>query len=379
VNFAAAEAVARAVVYEGYVLYPYRASSVKNRHRWMFGTLAPRLPPGRGVEASAMRTECLVQAEPAAAVVVRVRLRQPADVFSRPGVEPAREAVEREIDLGAHAITLLSQEPLERGFAFVEDAAVRGEERTITRAIRGLVRLRATRVESSAFRLTVEVENLTDSAPGADIAFVSFVSTHVLLGLDAEAGAFCSLADPPAPLREAAAGCKNVGAWPALLARDVVLASPIILPDFPALAPESAGDLFDSTEIDEILTLRILTLAEAEKVEIRRRGGRAAAILDRTEALGPDQLARLHGAVRATTPRRFQPGDRVRLVPRGRADVFDLALAGRAATIASIEEDFEGQAYVTVTVDDDPGQDLGRAGQPGHRFFFRTEEVEPLS
>jgi hypothetical protein len=374
VNFAAAEAVARAVVYEGYVLYPYRASSVKNRHRWMFGTLAPR----GSVEASAMRAECLVEADAEAALVVRVRFLQPVDVFVRPGEPPAREAIEREIELGGQTLRELAGQPPAADFAFVEQSALRGEERTFSRAVRGSVRARATSVDEGAFRLTVEVENLTEAASGADVALLSFASTHVLFGLDSGAGGFCSLADPPERLRVAAAGCKNVGAWPALLARDVVLASPIILPDFPALAPESAGDLFDATEIDEILTLRILTLAEAEKAEIRRRGGRAAAVLDRTEALGPDQLARLHGAVRGKTARRFCPGDRVRLAPRGRADVFDLALAGRVATVASIEEDFEGQAYVTVTVDDDPGQDLGRAGQPGHRFFFRTEEVEPL-
>jgi hypothetical protein len=377
VNFAAAEAVARAVVYEGYVLYPYRESSVKNRQRWMFGTLAPP----RGVEASLMRVECLVQADPGVAVVVRVRFLQPIDVFTEPGGPPAREAVDREVDLGAHGIGQLTREPVERPFSFSAETVASGESRTVGAAVRGRACLRAAPVEGDAFRLTVEVENLTASAPADDLPLASFASTHVLLGLDAAAGTFCSLADPPERLRVAAAACKNVGAWPALVARDVVLASPIILPDFPALAPESAGDLFDATEIDEILTLRILTLADAEKAEIRRRGGHAAAVLERTEALGPDQLARLHGVVRAAgtaCARRFRPGDRVRLAPRGRADVFDLALAGRAATVASIEEDFEGQAYVTVTVDDDPGQDLGRSGQPGHRFFFRADEVEPL-
>jgi hypothetical protein len=87
----------------------------------------------------------------------------------------------------------------------------------------------------------------------------------------------------------------------------------------------------------------------------------------------------LHGALRGRSGHKLKPGDRVKLTPRARADVFDLALAGRSATVVSVEEDFEGLAYVTVTIDDDPGQDLGRAGQPGHRFFFRTEEVEPLS
>jgi hypothetical protein len=72
-------------------------------------------------------------------------------------------------------------------------------------------------------------------------------------------------------------------------------------------------------------------------------------------------------------------GDRVRLAPDGRADIMDIALAGRAATIEAIEQDFEGRVYLAVTVDDDPGKDLGLLRQPGHRFFFRAEEVEPLT
>jgi hypothetical protein len=72
-------------------------------------------------------------------------------------------------------------------------------------------------------------------------------------------------------------------------------------------------------------------------------------------------------------------GDRVRLRPRGRADILDLALAGKTATVEAIEQDFDGRTYLAVTVDDDPGRDLGALRQPGHRFFFSPEEVEPLS
>jgi hypothetical protein len=75
----------------------------------------------------------------------------------------------------------------------------------------------------------------------------------------------------------------------------------------------------------------------------------------------------------------IRAGDHVRLRPRGRADILDLALRDRAATVASIEQDLDGQAYIAVTVDDDPGKDLGELRQPGHRFFFRPEEVEPLT
>jgi hypothetical protein len=71
-------------------------------------------------------------------------------------------------------------------------------------------------------------------------------------------------------------------------------------------------------------------------------------------------------------------GDRVRLAPRRRADIMDMALAGMAATVESIEQDYDGRVYLAVTVDDDPGKDLGLLRQPGHRFFFQPDEVEPL-
>ncbi|MGO9599585.1 MAG: hypothetical protein ACLP7Q_16470 [Isosphaeraceae bacterium] len=77
-------------------------------------------------------------------------------------------------------------------------------------------------------------------------------------------------------------------------------------------------------------------------------------------------------------PAELCAGDRVVLRPRRRADVFDLALHGKIATIESIEQDLEGQIYLAVTVDDDPGNDLGALRQPGHRFYFHFEEIEPL-
>jgi hypothetical protein len=78
-------------------------------------------------------------------------------------------------------------------------------------------------------------------------------------------------------------------------------------------------------------------------------------------------------------PFEIRAGDRVRLCPRSRADILDLALAGMAAIIEAVEQDFEGRVYLAVTVDDDPGRDLGQLRQPGHRFFFAPEEVEPLA
>jgi hydrogenase maturation protease len=212
-------------------------------------------------------------------------------------------------------------------------------------------------------------------------------AAHLVIG--ASSGAFVSLIDPPAHLKAMADGCRNVGVWPVLAGEpptaDLLLCSPIILYDHPALAPESPGNLFDGTEIDEILTLRILTLTDAEREELRAGDERVRAILERTESLGSRERALMHGVVRRMacegqpSATSLRPGDRVLLRPKRRADILDLALAGRAARVASIEQDFEGRVQVAVTVEDDPGSDLGLEGRPGHRFFFHLDEVQAIA
>ena len=72
-------------------------------------------------------------------------------------------------------------------------------------------------------------------------------------------------------------------------------------------------------------------------------------------------------------------GDRVRLWPRGGGDIMDLVLEGKTASIESIEQDYEDHVQLAVVVDDDPGADMGALRQPGHRFFFKPDEVEPLA
>jgi hypothetical protein len=126
----------------------------------------------------------------------------------------------------------------------------------------------------------------------------SLVSAHTILGV--EGGEFLSLLEFPPELADLAARCSNVGTWPVLVGEDAnaVLSSPIILYDHPQIAPESAGNLFDSTEIDEILSLRILTLTEEEKREMRQSDDRTRAILERTENMPEEQLMKLHGVLR---------------------------------------------------------------------------------
>ena len=132
----------------------------------------------------------------------------------------------------------------------------------------------------------------------------SLLSAHAILHIPG--GEFISAIDPPAELQEAARACENRVVWPVLIgeegARDAMLASPIILYDYPQIAPESAGELFDGTEIDEILALRILTLTDEEKQEMRRGDDRARQILERTESLPPEHMMKLHGVLRGIRP-----------------------------------------------------------------------------
>jgi hypothetical protein len=351
-----ARPISNAILYEGYLLYPYRMNALKNqRDRWLFGVLRP---PG-GDEPSVQHSECIVRGTAATRVELVLRFLHPISTDA-----PAREVV-----LGPISITKL---PVNRTFAF--------------EPLCGEVELAALAV-GSAYRLSVRVANT--SAAGDNIPARSLVSTHVLIGVSD--GELISLVDPPDDLRALCASCRNTGAWPVLVGspgeRHTVLCAPIILPEYPEIAPESPGDLFDGLEIDEILSLRILTLTDEERSEAASRDPRVAELIARTESLSGDELSRLHGALRARRdrpPRTLRVGEldvavgaRVVLRPKPGSDIFDLALAGRSATVVSVEQDWDGRSYFTVTVDDDPGRDLGAEGKPGHRFFFGPDEVEP--
>jgi hypothetical protein len=383
------QAIADAILYEGYALYPYRTSSLKNQRRLTFGTLCRRAysEAEGGLEPWQLECACLIEADGDASIEAKVRFLQPVvEASASPGAWD--EAIPREVDVEPMFVGNLARCAHVQRFAFGEgEAAVLGE-----------IELTVEPLAGSVHRVTVRAGNLTPQPAGAGAEGArrrSLLSAHAVLG--ARAGAFVSMFDPPAALAALAETCRNTRVWPVLVgdpgSRDRVLCSPIILYDHPAIAPESAGDLFDGTEMDEMLTLRILTMTEDERSEAGALDARVKALLDRTDGLGPEQLARLHGAVRSLrhvdaasrAPRTVMaggvaigPGDHVTLRPSGRADVFDLALTGMAATVVSIEQDFEGRVFVTVTLDDDPGADLGAQGLPGHRFFFRPDEVEPL-
>jgi hypothetical protein len=344
------EQIANAVLYEGYILYPYRPSSVKNRQRWTFGGIYPRTYSEAqvGSDAWSVQAQCLVLAEDAPSIAVQARFLQLVDrqvgEVVRPlqgveqGVAPAfrpvstlqvgdtayrswQEAIERDVRLDnlhlADLVTSPRRQPFscsaQRDLEPLREAPTGEVVGMIARerqVIEGAIEVAAEPVSGSGparlFKVSVRVSNLTpydvvDPASRDAALMHALISAHVILTV--RGGSFVSLLDPPAGLTAAVGACTNASLWPVLVGEDgqhdTLLASPIILYDYPQIAPESPGDLFDGTEIDEILTLRILTMTDAEKAEMCQTDERARALLERTEALSAEDLMGLHGTMRS--------------------------------------------------------------------------------
>ncbi|MEV6228957.1 hypothetical protein AB0L88_13915 [Saccharopolyspora shandongensis] len=336
-EFARAQAVADAVLYEGYLLYPYRRSSGKNRVRWQFGIVAPRrwveadgpVPPvvAGSVESWQQQTECLFHVrggqEEAEADIrlrfLRVVLRTaeravdgefvPVDSLDADGTRhlSTEEAAPQQFDLHARLPELLdggcAREIRLPAATGIEPLGDSGRILRRSEAVAASLSASAEQVGDGAYRLRVRVENLDrgvdeDASRPAALRH-SLVATHVLIsgrGLE-----FCSMMDPPGEVSAAVAASRNIHAFPVLIGddADLVLSSPILLPDHPEVAPESPGDLHDATEIDEMLSLLTLALTDAEKSEARATDPRAAEILDRVDGMPSEVLARLHGTMRS--------------------------------------------------------------------------------
>ena len=317
-NLAQVDQIAKAVLYEGYMLYPYRPSSVKNRQRFNFGVLYPQAysEAQSGADPCSMRTECLVSgnAEHGSQPSIEVRLRF-LHLETRSGrhaesslPEDWQETEEREVSLPPCYLDQLCGQPLRYSFRFPDPAdAIDSKDGRRQEAVSGTIDITAEKILDNVFKVSVFTRNVVAIPANCtrdQVLMSSMVSTHLVLG--AQSGEFISLLEPPPALQGLAAQCENVGAWPVLVGesgqRDTMLASPIILYDYPQIAPESAGDLFDGTEIDEILSLRIMTLTDEEKREIRQSDERARRVLERTENMPAEQFMKLHGAVRSLRP-----------------------------------------------------------------------------
>lgn len=327
--------VAQAVLYEGYLLWPYRRSALKNQHRWTIGGVYPR-PVGGAYQAGPhlSQTQCLVEADRQDTIRVRVcflqvvvrkvsRLRLgrlepvPELVVGTERYLPWEEATEREVTTGDLPLAALVEAPCHVPVRVAAGRRVEwlrspGDDRREGALLRrwqelhGRLDVGAELVAPGIYRLTVRVVNTTawygHDRPGA--LRRTFVAAHTVIHTDR--ARLVSLTDPPDQLAAHAAGCENIGTWPVLVGtggdRHTMLSAPVILPDYPQVAPESPGDLFDATEIDQLLTLSILTLSDEERREMRDSDPRAREILDRCAALSPEELMRLHGRLREVQP-----------------------------------------------------------------------------
>jgi hypothetical protein len=483
-HVAQALTVADAILYEGYLLYPYRQSSRKNQARFQFGVLMP--PAYAAVddcEPSASQTECLAEARDDARVQILVRFlhvqrrsvqRAPAHPAGGPqdatewtdvprltvdGTEYTRftEATEREVqaeltvaELAGPGVEIPFHIDAGESADDLADSSGTLAGRLVHRwdALDGVLRVRAERVAGpfQALRLRLRVENHTqpDIVLGdrEDGLRYALVAAHALIGVPG--GSFISMTDPPEWASPEVAACHNEGTWPVLAGpadcEDLMLSSPVILYDHPEIAPESAGDLFDATEIDEILTLRTLALTDEEKREARATDPRAADLIDRLDGLPPEMMEKLHGAIRYLEPRPgpartsaetsgppeavmasgpfpaapaadevpvfhtpdvpwWDPGSdssvspetdevliegvpvgrgsKVRMRPGARrADAQDLFLVGREAQVEAVLHDVDGQVHVAVTPVADPMAELQRA--QGRFLYFAPDELEPI-
>jgi hypothetical protein len=451
-KLADAQAIADAVLFEGYMLYPYRANDPKNQVRWQFGVLAPpAFAAADPSERTHLQTDCLVEGRDVA-LDVRVRFlqvqRRTVEVNQDGGFTPTAS-----LDVGP-ATYLPWDEAVVYQTTIPVALASCGEHRSVGQLhvpggcatemlvdssghVAGrLVRERRpldARLELTATalpgpygvrRVRLRLENCTDwesegsPAERPEALRHSLVAAHLLIA--ARGGAFVSLIDTPEWASRYAADCEQVGAFPVLAGapgtRDLVLASPIILYDHPQVAPESTAQFCDATEMDEMLTLRTLTLTDTEKRQVRGSDARAAALIDQVDSMPPELMERLHGAIRSMTavarpaenapdplaadpPPWWNPAEDAavdpetdfiviggRVVARGtpvvlrpgarRTDAQDMFLAGRNAHVQAVIADVDGGHHLAVTVDEIV--ELADAGfnPHGRYLYFAPDEVE---
>jgi hypothetical protein len=428
-----ARAVADAVLYEGYLLYPYRGTSSKNQSRWQFGVLGPPGAADAGLgEDDTLAAQFVVDGAQAITLVVRflqLQHRRAEREFTHGEFEPVDElitpagswltwdeAVECEVSFGPLAF---GDEPWT--LPVLADAAADIEFLDGGRLVRQRQEVLGVLVVTSEpdgdlCRVTVRVSNVGDLALDKNDAIArSMIGTHIIA--EVVGGQFVSLLEPPPHATDAVSRCSQHRCFPVLAGpagtEDILLISPIILYDHPEVAEQSSTALYDCTEIDEILTLRVMTMTDEEKAQARATDPRAARIIDQCDAMSPEAMARLHGVLRdphalgtaagllpevpegvdwwdpladnAVRPEidavlvngiRVARGSRVRLRPRRNADAQDIFVAGRTARVTSVHEDVEGNKHVGVVVDDDPAADLH--DWYGRYLYFSPDEIEPV-
>ena len=442
-----ARAIADAVLYEGYLLYPYRATSSKNQSRWQFGVLGPPGASAAGVgEEDTLSSQFLIDGDGELTLVVRFLQLQHRRAERDVGggrFEPVDEltsglqswvtwdeAVECELPFGPFGLGEPRTVPVTAASGDDTEIVDGGRLIRTREAIRAELTVTVQR-DDGLNRVSVSVRNTGTPAVDKDLdkeraIATSLIGTHVIG--EVVGGEFVSLLDPPDSALGPVSRCEQHRCFPVLAGRpgerDLLLISPIILYDHPEIAEQSEGALYDSTEIDEILWVGVMTMTDEEKAEARATDPLAAALIDRCDAMSPEAMQQLHGILRnphAGSPRGFDEldeqmrsaglipeipegvdwwdpladnavrpdldavlvngvrvaaGSRVRLRPNRRADAQDIFFTGKSARVTSVHEDVDGQQYVGVIVEDDPDVEMPEAY--GRYLYFAPDEVEPL-
>ena len=388
------EELAQTLLMEGYALYPYTPGAVKNSTPTPFGIV---YPPAYAVESPTtydhLRLQVIAEVEDprTATLAISVLFLEPSG--------PRHEAAKRRLELPATTLARLEAEPVTVAFAFKQ--------------VQGRVRMAAQAFHDGLVRVTTCVHNTTEVEEGLDRPGAlrsSLLSTHVIARI-ADPARPARLISPVAPPEHATTAnmtCANVNTFPVLASHedDVVLGCAIVLPDHPQLAPESRGDLFDGTEIEEALLLHVLALSDGEVDAIAEQDPAIREMVRRAAATTPEEFAKLRGRITIkdvvgdAPPREtlmglptfgeqlrgeqqvhvsgvtYRLGDRVRLRPEINRNAQDHLLDGRCATIERIYIDYSEIVHLCVTVDDDPGQMLMR--DIGRYLYFKPDEVEMI-
>lgn len=336
------EKLTKTLLYEGYSLFPYYRSSIKNQKPIPFGVIFPKdYHAFHEFSFSEIQSQTVLISSNELTVNIGIRflhLRKtelfqkvndagdnhdfvPTGSFDVNGktYQAGWQTIERKINTGQLPIADLLKEsktiPIEFDnmnegeIIFNEEKEIVARQTTSVCAIKGNIKIKAEKIndKANAFRLTVTVINLTPvrNAPAIsrdDVFMESFLSTHIIL--QTENGIFISHQDTGDEWKDAIGACANVNTWPILIDKGntTLLSSPIILYDYPEINSKSSGILFDSTEIEEALLLHVNLLSDEDKKRIGSNDEKLQAMLNRVNSMTPEDLRAYHSMMKDSAP-----------------------------------------------------------------------------
>ncbi|MFN2612225.1 MAG: hypothetical protein ABR536_02520 [Solirubrobacterales bacterium] len=393
------EELVSSLLYEGYALYPY-TPGVKNATPTPFGIVYPAgYAAAQPAAYPELRLECILEGGPEAEITGTVRFLQAAG--------EGHKGIERRLDLGTVKLADLAREKARQEFGFPREAGAG--------SVRGRAVMEAEMLGPELARIKLCVHNDTEIAgdvpeaevPRGDALQWSLLSVHPMVEVD-DSARFISPLERDGEAGAAVEASDSFNTFPVLVGKEdrAVLGAAIVVPEHPELAPESLGNLFDNTEIEEALLLHVQVLSDDEREQISEQDPAVREMIERAEKTTNDEMMSLHGRLtytepeddgRTTTPPTPPPGmdeiqgetttevkgatvkrgDTIILRPGTEGAVEDKMLDGRRATVERIYKGMDERVYLGVTIADVPGQDL--LSDTGRFLFFFSDEVELIA